>query len=92
MAQDTMQNNAPQQDLSEQHRIRLEKLQTMQEAGADPFVLTKYDVTHHSAEVKENFETLEGKTVRVAGRMMSKRVMGKASFCNIQDMQGKIQS
>ena len=92
MAQDTMQNNAPQQDLSEQHRIRLEKLQTMQEAGADPFVLTKYDVTHHSAEVKENFEALEGKTVRVAGRMMSKRVMGKASFCNIQDLQGRIQS
>ena len=92
MAQDTMQNNAPQQDLSEQHRIRLEKLQAMQEAGADPFVLTKYDVTHHSAEVKENFEALEGKTVRVAGRMMSKRVMGKASFCNIQDLQGKIQS
>ena len=92
MAQDTMQNNAPQQDLSEQHRIRLEKLQTMQEAGADPFILTKYDVTHHSAEVKENFEALEGKTVRVAGRMMSKRVMGKASFCNIQDLQGRIQS
>lgn len=92
MAQDTMQNNAPQQDVSEQHRIRLEKLQAMQEAGTDPFVLTKYDVTHHSAEVKENFETLEGKTVRVAGRMMSKRVMGKASFCNIQDLQGNIQS
>ena len=55
-------------------------------------VLTKYDVTHHSTEVKENFETLEGKTVRVAGRMMSKRVMGKASFCNIQDLQGRIQS
>ena len=92
MAQDTMQNNAPQQDVSEQHRIRLEKLQAMQEAGTDPFVLTKYDVTHHSAEVKENFETLEGKTVRVAGRMMSKRVMGKASFCNIQDLKGNIQS
>ena len=92
MAQDTMQNNAPQQDVSEQHRIRLGKLQAMQEAGTDPFVLTKYDVTHHSAEVKENFETLEGKTVRVAGRMMSKRVMGKASFCNIQDLKGNIQS
>ena len=92
MAQDTMQNNAPQQDLSEQHRIRLEKLQAMQEAGTDPFVLTKYDVTHHSAEVKENFDALAGKTVRVAGRMMSKRVMGKASFCNIQDLQGNIQS
>ncbi len=92
MAQDTMQSNAPQQDLSEQHKIRLEKLQAMQEAGTDPFLLTKYDVTHHSTEVKENFETLEGKTVRVAGRMMSKRVMGKASFCNIQDLQGRIQS
>ncbi len=92
MAQDTRQNNAPQQDLSEQHKIRLEKLQAMQEVGADPFVLTKYDVTHHSTEVKENFETLEGKTVRVAGRMMSKRVMGKASFCNVQDLQGRIQS
>lgn len=92
MAQDTMQNNAPQQDVSEQHRIRLGKLQAMQEAGTDPFVLTKYDVTHHSADVKENFETLEGKTVRVAGRMMSKRVMGKASFCNIQDLKGNIQS
>ncbi len=92
MAQDTRQNNAPQQDLSEQHKIRLEKLQAMQEAGADPFVLTKYDVTHHSTEIKENFETLEGKTVRVAGRMMSKRVMGKASFCNVQDLQGRIQS
>ena len=92
MAQDTMQNNAPQQDLSEQHRIRLEKLQAMQEAGTDPFVLTKYDVTHHSAEVKENFDALAGKTVRVAGLMMSKRVMGKASFCNIQDLQGNIQS
>ena len=92
MAQDTMQNNAPQQDVSEQHRIRLGKLQAMQEAGTDPFVLTKYDVTHHSAEVKENFDALAGKTVRVAGRMMSKRVMGKASFCNIQDLQGKIQS
>lgn len=92
MAQDTMQNNAAQQDLSEQHRIRLEKLQAMQETGADPFVLTKYEVTHHSAEVKANFDDLAGKTVRVAGRMMSKRVMGKASFCNIQDLQGNIQS
>lgn len=92
MAQDTMQNNTAQQDLSEQHRIRLEKLQAMQEAGTDPFVLTKYDVTHHSAEVKANYDDLAGKTVRVAGRMMSKRVMGKASFCNIQDLQGNIQS
>lgn len=92
MAQDTMQNNTAQQDLSEQHRIRLEKLQVMQEAGTDPFVLTKYEVTHHSSEVKANYDDLAGKTVRVAGRMMSKRVMGKASFCNIQDLQGNIQS
>lgn len=64
----------------------------MQEAGHDPFKITKYDVTHHSTDVKENFEALEGKTVSVAGRMMSKRVMGKASFCNILDLKGNIQS
>ena len=81
MAEETRNNPAqPQQDVSEQHKIRLEKLQAMQEAGHDPFKITKYDVTHHSTDVKENFETLEGKTVSVAGRMMSKRVMGKASF------------
>ena len=93
MAEETRNNPAqPQQDVSEQHKIRLEKLQAMQEAGHDPFKITKYDVTHHSTDVKENFETLEGKTVSVAGRMMSKRVMGKASFCNILDLKGNIQS
>lgn len=93
MAEEIRNNPAQtQQDVSEQHKIRLEKLQTMQAAGNDPFQLTKYEVTHHSAEIKENFETLEGKTVSVAGRMMSKRVMGKASFCNLQDLKGNIQS
>ena len=94
MAEETRNNPAqqPQQDVSEQHKIRLEKLQAMQETGHDPFKITKYDVTHHSTDVKENFETLEGKTVSVAGRMMSKRVMGKASFCNILDLKGNIQS
>ena len=93
MAEEIRNNPAqPQQDVSEQHKIRLEKLQAMQEAGNDPFKITKYDVTHHSTDVKENFEALEGKTVSVAGRMMSKRVMGKASFCNILDLKGNIQS
>ncbi len=87
-----IRNNQPEVDLGEQQRIRQEKLKALQEEGKDPFVITKYDQTHHSADVKADFETLEGKTVRVAGRMMSKRVMGKASFCNIQDLKGNIQS
>ncbi len=89
---DNIKQNQPEVDLGEQQRIRQEKLRALQEEGKDPFVITKYDQTHHSADVKENFEELEGKTVRVAGRMMSKRVMGKASFCNIQDLKGNIQS
>ena len=80
------------QDLNEVLRIRREKLCALQQEGNDPFQITKYDVTHHSNEVKEGFDALEGKTVSVAGRMMSKRIMGKASFCNIQDLQGNIQS
>ena len=87
-----IRNNQPEVDLGEQQRIRQEKLKALQEEGKDPFVITKYDQTHHSADVKDDFEALEGKTVRVAGRMMSKRVMGKASFCNIQDLKGNIQS
>ena len=87
-----IRNNQPEVDLGEQQRIRQEKLKALQEEGKDPFVITKYDQTHHSADVKDNFDSLEGKTVRVAGRMMSKRVMGKASFCNIQDLKGNIQS
>ena len=87
-----IRNNQPEMDLGEQQRIRQEKLKMLQEEGKDPFVITKYDQTHHSAEIKENFDSLEGTVVSVAGRMMSKRVMGKASFCNIQDLQGNIQS
>ena len=81
-----------QQELSEQNRIRREKLAQMQEEGKDPFQIVKYDVTHHSDEIKDNFEELEGKDVCIAGRMMSKRIMGKASFCNIQDRNGNMQS
>ncbi len=82
---------APEQDLNQILKNRREKLKNLQEAGKDPFQITKYDVTHHSTEVKDNYETLEGQTVAIAGRMMFKRVMGKASFCNIQDLQGSIQ-
>ncbi len=89
---DNIKQNQPEIDLGEQQRIRQEKLKVLQEEGKDPFVITKYDQTHHSMDVKDNFDELEGKTVRVAGRMMSKRVMGKASFCNIQDLKGNIQS
>jgi len=85
-------NTSVQQDLGEQVRIRREKLAALQAEGNDPFVITKYDVTHHSTDIKGNFEELEGKTVTVAGRIMSKRIMGKASFCNIQDLPGRIQS
>ena len=81
-----------QQDVNELRQVRVDKLKGLQESGNDPFVITKYDQTHHSAVIKESFEELEGKTVRVAGRMMSKRIMGKASFCNIQDLKGNIQS
>ncbi len=81
-----------QKDLSEQVLIRREKLAALQAEGNDPFVITKFDVTHHSTDIKEGFETLNGAEVTIAGRMMSKRVMGKASFCNVQDLPGNIQS
>ena len=79
------------QNLNELLKIRREKLAELQEAGKDPFKITKYDATHHSLDVKNNFDSMEGQTVSIAGRMMSKRVMGKASFCNIQDLEGSIQ-
>ena len=79
------------ENLGELLKIRREKLAALQEAGKNPFEITKYDVTHHSSDVKENFDELEGKSVSLAGRIMSKRVMGKASFCNIQDLKGTIQ-
>ena len=88
-----VKNNQPQeQDLNQILKARREKLAALQEAGKDPFVITKFDQTHHSQEIKDNYDALEGKTVTIAGRMMFKRVMGKASFCNIQDLQGNIQS
>ncbi|MDO5337620.1 MAG: lysine--tRNA ligase [Eubacteriales bacterium] len=80
------------QDLNQLLKVRREKLAELQANGKDPFKIVKYDVTHHSQEVKEHFEELEGKVVTLAGRMMSKRVMGKASFCHVQDLQGTIQS
>ena len=86
------QKNQKTQDINQLLKIRRDKLAELQADGKDPFQITKFDVTHHSQEVKDQFENLEGKSVVLAGRMMSKRVMGKASFCNIQDLQGNIQS
>ena len=91
MAEQVNKNNQPQQELSQILQIRRDKLAELQEAGKDPFQITKFDVTHHSTDIKENYAELEGKTVTIAGRMMFKRVMGKASFCNIQDLKGSIQ-
>lgn len=86
------QNNREEQELNHLLKVRREKLAELCENGRDPYKVTKYDVTAHSMEVKEHYEELEGKEVSLAGRMMSKRVMGKASFCNLQDLQGNIQS
>ena len=85
------QKQTQEQDINQLLKVRRDKLKELQESGKDPFVITKYDVTHHSQEIKDNYEELEEKEVSVAGRMMSKRVMGKASFCNVQDLQGGIQ-
>lgn len=84
--------NGGQQDLNQLLQVRYDKLHELQESGRDPFVITKYCVTNHTTDVKEGFEEMEGKEVGVAGRMMFKRVMGKASFCNIQDLKGRIQA
>ena len=86
------QKNGQEPDLNQLRKVRREKLAELQQNGKDPFVITKYDQTHHSQEIKDQFEELEGKQVSIAGRMMSKRVMGKASFCNVQDLKGNIQS
>ena len=86
------QKNGQVQDINQLLKVRRDKLKELQESGNDPFVITKYDVTHHSQEIKDQFDSLEGTTVSLAGRVMSKRVMGKASFCNLQDLQGNIQS
>lgn len=85
-------NQQQEKDLSELLKVRRAKLAELQENGKDPFQIMKYDVSHHSVDIKENFEELEGKNVTIAGRIMSKRVMGKASFCNVQDLPGNIQS
>ncbi len=85
------QKNVQEQDINQLLKVRREKLAELQENGKDPFQITKFDVTHHSADIKADYEDLEGKSVSVAGRMMFKRVMGKASFCNIQDLKGNIQ-
>lgn len=85
-------NQQPQQNLNEILKLRREKFNNLQAEGKDPFVITKYDVTEHSADIKDNFDEYEGKSVSVAGRIMSKRVMGKASFCNVADLKGNIQS
>ena len=86
------QKKGQEQDLNQLLKVRRDKLAELQANGKDPFQIMKYDMTHHSMEIKNAFEELEGKTVSIAGRMMSKRVMGKASFCNVQDLQGSIQS
>ncbi|WP_336624250.1 lysine--tRNA ligase [Clostridium boliviensis] len=90
--QNQNQNQVGEEDLNHLLKVRREKLAELQEAGKDPFKVTKYDVTVHSSEIKENYEIWEGKEVSIAGRLMSKRVMGKASFCNVQDLKGNIQS
>lgn len=84
-------NGQKEQDINQLLKVRREKLAALQEAGKDPFQITKYDVTHHSQEIRDNFDALEGKGVSIAGRVMSKRIMGKASFCNVQDLQGDMQ-
>ncbi|HAJ73404.1 MAG TPA: lysine--tRNA ligase, partial [Lachnospiraceae bacterium] len=85
------QKGNQEQDLNQLLKVRREKLKNLQDEGRDPFLITKFDVTHHSMEIKENYEELEEKEVTIAGRMMSKRVMGKASFCGVQDKEGRIQ-
>ncbi len=86
------QKQVQEQDINQVLKVRREKLAELQSSGSDPFQITKYDVTNHSTDLKENFDAYEGKTVSIAGRVMFKRVMGKASFCNIQDLKGSIQS
>ena len=86
------QKKVQEPDLNQLRKVRREKLAELQANGKDPFVITKYEQTIHSVQIKEDFENLEGKQVSIAGRMMSKRVMGKASFCNVQDLKGNIQS
>ena len=87
----TVNESVSEENINELIKIRQDKLQALRDAGQDPFSLTKYSVSHHSSDIKDNFDDLEGKSVSVAGRMMSKRIMGKASFCNVQDLSGMMQ-
>ncbi len=89
--QNNGQNKAQTQDVNELIKVRMSKLEDLQANGKDPFLVTRYDVTHHTTDIKDNFDEMEGVDVSVAGRMMTKRVMGKASFCNVQDLKGNIQ-
>ena len=92
MAEERNQNTAaPEQDLSEILKVRRDKLAALRAEGRDPFKETRFDVTHHAQDIKDNFDALEGSEVRVAGRLMSKRGMGKVSFCDLQDKSGRIQ-
>ena len=91
MAEENIQTNAPEQDLSEILKVRREKLAALRAEVRDPFKETRFDVTHHAQDIKDNFDALEGSEVRVAGRLMSKRGMGKVSFCDLQDKSGRIQ-
>ncbi len=92
MAQNEKGKIETQQDVSQLLKVRHEKLEELRQSGKDPFLITKYDVTHHTTDITDHFEEMEGKEVVLAGRMMFKRVMGKASFCNIQDLKGRIQA
>ena len=91
MAEQVNRTNEQEQDLKQILKVRRDKLKALQDAGMDPFTITKYDVTHHAQEIKDNFDALEGQTVSVGGRLMSKRGMGKVSFCDLQDKSGRIQ-
>ena len=85
MAEQETRNIQQEQDLKQILKVRRDKLKALQDMGMDPFTITKYDVTHHAREIKDNFDALEGQTVYVGGRLMSKRGMGKVSFCDLQD-------
>ena len=91
MSEETIRTNAPEQDLSEILRVRRDKLKALQDQGLDPFQQTKFVVSHHAQEIKDHFDDLENASVTVAGRLMSKRGMGKVSFCDLQDKSGRIQ-
>ena len=91
MEQNKPQNQAPEQDFNEIVKIRREKLANLKASGNDPFVITKFDFDNDSKNIKENFEALEGQTVKIAGRIVARRIMGKASFVGLKDTSGKIQ-